>query len=254
LAKQTILVVRVRPDLEVHAQRLLFFTRMLHISGEVTSVISPVQGAVVDIEVGKRTTTVRTDPQGAFTASIALPLTGLFLGPQDLRVKVVPQEPWHGLVEHEEKVFIIGVANVGLLAMVVGYGAVLLGLARRRQKRRLLAESVVPPAPDAEPGFTPESRHLQALPYGDLMEVGSSRERVLSSYYAAAQALQVRRHVPFRSSFTLRDFLRALQTRIESAFAELTGLAERALYRSRQPGAGEWRRAEELAEQVKKEE
>ena len=80
------------------------------------------------------------------------------------------------------------------------------------------------------------------------------RGRIVSAYNRAARLLESSLAVSFRWHFTLRDFLRAVGLHVGSAFAEVTELAERALYSSRATDESEAQRAEELAKSVGREE
>jgi len=178
----------------------------------------------------------------------------LFLGPQSLQVRVDPEEPWYSHVHREVRVFIINVTNLGLLVLLASYVGVVGSLAWRRS--RGLAPSALPEVPSphiGEPGYAPVEEPRLRVPSLAFAEPGSPRMRIVSSYHSAAEFLAARRAIPLRPSFTLRDFLRAVGVPIKSAFAELTSLAERALYRSREPEEADPQRAEELSEQVKEE-
>ena len=250
---RTIEVVRVSPNLSVHAPGVTFLPRALKVSGTVTSAIGPLQDTRVVFGIGDDTTVVTTDARGRFSGSLDLPLMRLLLGPQSLQVKVDPEEPWHSPVQREVRVFIVSVTSLGLLALLVSYVGVLATLGWRR-RRTAAPSTVTMPLP-----------HLQEPVYGAVREPhgrvhvpffakpGSLKARIVSSYYSSAYLLAARRAVRLLPSFTLRDFLRAVGMQIRSAFAELTRLAEHALYRSPEPEEAEVRRAEELSEQVKEE-
>ena len=76
--------------------------------------------------------------------------------------------------------------------------------------------------------------------------------RIISAYQRGARVLESRFAVIFQPHFTLRVFLRSLGSRT-TAFLELTGLAERALYSPATAGEGDVRRAEQLADRVTEE-
>lgn len=253
-AMRTIQIVRVRPELSVHAPGVTFLPRALKVSGTVTSAFGPLQGTQVLLDFGGTTTTSTTDDHGNFSRSLDLSLMGAFLGPQSLRVSVVPEEPWHNPVEREVRVFIVNVTNLGLLVVLVSYVGVLGTFAWRR--RRAAGPLAAPEAAwprVGEPGYVPVQEPRLRVPSLPFAKAGSLRACIVSSYYSAAHFLAAQRATPLFPSFTLRDFLRAVGVQIRSPFAELTRLAERALYRSPDPEETDPQRAEELSEQVKEE-
>ena len=251
-AELPVQIARARPEVSVHAPGVAFLQRTLKVSGTVTSVFGPLQGARVALGLEDDVTTVRTDAGGNFSGSLDLPAMALFLGPRSFRVKVEPEEPWYGPVRREARVFIVNATNLGLLSISAVYVLLLAGFAWRRRRAVTLPRALETPSPRLPgPGYAAVEELREGVWVPFFAEPGSPKARIVSSYYSAAHLLGARRSVPLLPSFTLRDFLRAVGAQVKSAFAELTGLAEGALYRSREPEEGDPQRAEELSEQVR---
>ncbi|MDP3061641.1 MAG: hypothetical protein Q8O40_00295 [Chloroflexota bacterium] len=248
---RTIQTTRILPDLSLHAPRWTFFPRTYTVSGAVSSSLGPLANAKIELAFGSDTRTTSSDARGSFSAQFNLPLSRLFLGPRSIRASVTPQEPWYNQVQKEASVFIVNVTNTGLTLLLVAYLVIVLGIAWRRQKWATSAvqEPLAPVAPEPRQVLRQAPRAATVF----FAEPGKPRARIVSSYHRAAQLIVERRRVSTRPSFTLRDLLRAIGVGIGSAFAQLTSLAERALYRIEEPEDAEAQQAETLSERVREE-
>ncbi|MFQ5873134.1 MAG: DUF4129 domain-containing protein, partial [Dehalococcoidia bacterium] len=110
--------------------------------------------------------------------------------------------------------------------------------------------TTVPRSPQPQHGGPGLRAALRPLAF---LDAESPRGRVLAAYFTAVRWLEARRRVSMRPSFTLRDFLAALGLRMGSAFADLTLLAEQALYASDRVDESDLRRAEVLVSRVAQE-
>ena len=141
------------------------------------------------------------------------------------------------------------VLSIAAISIVMG----LLLAMRRRRVRQSVATPVAPiptgvttfsgVAATASPSRSAQTYRNPATPEG----------RIVSSYYRAARLLESGLAITFQPHFTLRGFLRAIGLHMGSAFAELTQLAERALYSFQNTDESEALHAEELAKAVEEE-
>ena len=193
-------------------------------------------------------TTVRTDDRGRFSGSLALSLGQLFLGPQTLQITVQPGEPWHSAISTQVAVFIVNVANLGVLSIAVSYFAFLLAMIWRRQRYRSSPVPAHEPAP-LLPGTqgTPVVTPLVSAPAWAYIDPNTPRGRIVSAYHRAARFLESDLGVSFQPHYTFRDFLATIGSHVRTAFAELTRITERALYGVYGYDEQEARHAEELA-------
>ena len=247
ISKETTLhIVKISPEVHIDAPSLTVIPSTVHVSGTVSSPF-PLQQARVIVEMGGDWTEVETSDGGEFSASVSIGLDLVFVGPEDLVVKVEPVEPWHRPVEVEVRVFVVNLTNVGItLVVAVGLGVLLVtkrrGRAERGEAPSLEAPVVVERPAEAVPGLEPAVRFE------------GFKGRLLEAYLRAAVTVQKATGVPTQPHMTLREFLREATPGMQSVvepFARLTRLAERALYSPHVPGTDDADEAERLALEVK---
>lgn len=257
-AERPLEVVLARPTLTLDAPGFAFLPGDVRVSGDLASELGPLVNALVTLELTGKRVQVRTDGDGHFTASLGVSLSGAFLGPQALHVMVDPAEPWHLGVSREVSIFIVNGVNLGLLTLAFVYvGTVLAMIWRRRRARRRAPAILEAEAAGRAMGSKVSPTAVAPLPAAPADfgagELGGLRRRVVVAYFTAARFLEASRAVSMHPYFTLRDFLGALGLHMGSSFAELTLLAERALYAPSGPGEAEVQRAEELVHRVSRE-
>lgn len=245
-------VLLVTPQLSVRSRVFSFLPRRLKISGNVTSELGPLQNASVTLELGDRSQQVKTDDQGKFSGSITPPLTRLLLGPQTLVVTVDPEEPWSRSVSQEVSLFIVNVANLGILSLVLSYlgAALFLTIRRRRMREGMPSEGAKRITEDIDMEDGPPQTIEAAAPAWSITQLGRSQNLVIAAYFSSVRFLEASRAVSMQPYFTLRDFLSAIGERMGNAFPELTAIAERALYAAHALEDSDVVRAEELAARV----
>lgn len=239
-------------NLTVRSPAFSLDPRSMGVSGTATSQFGPLKDATVTLRMGDaRPTVLHTDDQGAFSGPVALPFVRLLLpGFQRLTVRVDAFEPWHRDLHEETSLFVFNMTNVIFMALVLAY----LGAATARllaRARRVRGKEIGEPS--AVPGFT------GGLPSEDARgalvprQASATRARIAEAYLTAARFLGTTRGVFLLPSVTLRDFLTAIGIHVGSAFTELTGLTERAVYGSGEPADADVSHAEDLARAVQRE-
>jgi len=246
ISKETILhISKISPEVDIDAPSLTVIPSTVHVSGTVSSPF-PLQQARVIVEMGGNSTEGETSDQGEFSASVSIGLDLVFVGPEDLVVKVEPIEPWHRPVEVEVRVFVVNLTNVGItLVVAVGLGVLLVTKRRGRVERgeapSLEAPAAVERPDEAAPGLEP------------VVRFEGFKGRLLEAYLRAAVTVQKATGVSAQANMTLREFLREATPGMQSAvkpFARLTRLAERALYSPHVPESDDAAEAEGLALEV----
>lgn len=247
-------IIQARPRLDLHSPDLNFLPRSIPISGSVLSELGPVRNAAVDLRLGGRSVSLRTDEQGRFSSSLPVSLGDLFVGSQTLEVTLRPAEPWHQTVTQQVDLFIVNVTNLSIISLVSIYLLVVAGVVWRRQRKSNSYGPVHAPA-------TSPSDVTSALVPGPTDPIASSpylgpdtpRGRIVGAYHRTARLLERRLAVSLQPCYTLRDFLRSTGYRASSAFADLSEATERALYAVHGPGEEEVQQAQRLAREVEEE-
>lgn len=248
-------IIQASSQLTVRSPLLTFLPQSIPASGEITSVLGPLRDPKVMLRVGDAQTQLQTDDQGQFSGSVDLSLSNnLFLGPQTLEVTVQPAEPMYGVLTQRITLFIINITNLAILSMVALCIPSALTMAWRKQhNNQTFTASGSPALPIySVPGVSviPGLPLVESRTYVD---TSSTRGRVVFAYHSAARFLELSLAMAFLPSFTLRDFLIAIDSQANAAFTDLTSLAERALYATQHMDEGEARRAERLAQTVQEE-
>jgi len=246
VSKGTLLnIVRMLPEVDVDAPTFTLIPSTIHVRGKVHSPL-PLEGARVSVEMGDASTEVETLEEGEFSAKLSMGLDLVFVGLEELVVKVEPVEPWHGPVEVKVRVFVINLTNVGLTVVAAAVLGVLLVTKRRGRTGK-------EEAPPLDAPLVVERRTEAAPVAKPAVKFEGIKGRLLEAYLRAAVVVEEATRVRMEPHMTLREFMREATPRMHSAFeafARLTALAERALYSSHVPEAEEAAEAEKLTLEV----
>lgn len=229
--------------IEINRTAITSPPRQLSVSGRVVSGL-PLGEVRIEVEFAGEYKIVTTNADGEFEAVFGLPLNSIPLGSHSIKVRAIPADKWHAESESTGSIFVVDAMNLGLISLAfVSTGALAYGRLRSRRSRRgSNAEAgLVTPAQSAASPFLP-ARPLEL------------RQRVLHSYADAVSGLQGPTGIMPAPDATLREYLgRVLPELGEAgpAFADLTRLAEAALYSSRAPSEQEAGMAETLARRIK---
>lgn len=216
------------------------------INGRVYDKSSPIPDILVTLGFGNSSGTTRTSPDGSFTALLEAPLDLSFIGPRELTMAVEPDEPHYAPLQKNRQLFTINSVNTGLiLAALSALGFFFFRRSRARvtEDRAISASEVmalpaIVPKPAPAPGLT------------------GIRGRILSAYQGGLEAVERVIGVHMTPDTTLREFLKTatrLSPQVNGRFAELTTMAEMALYARYNPRKDSATRAEHLAAAIKEE-
>jgi hypothetical protein len=254
-ASKNLELVQPNSNLTVRSPLVTFLPRSIPASGEVTSVLGPLRNAKVTLRVGKSQTQLQTDDQGQFSGSVDLSLNNFFPGLQTLDIAVQPAEPMYGELTQRVTLLIINATNLAILAIVGLCIPSALTMAWRKHNNNqtfIASDRSELPIRGSAPGVSVIPAPLPAESWA-YIDTGSPRGRVVWAYRSAAQFLEFSLEKVFLPSFTLRNFLITVGSQASTAFTDLTGLAERALYATQPTDEEEARQAEGLAKAVHEE-
>lgn len=240
----TVSVVTVYVDTRIPAVTLL--PRDIQISGMVYSGLGPLGDTLVSLQLDKSSTTVRTSDSGRFTASLETRLGLSLIGSQEILINVAPPGPRATTTNLKKQIFIINPLTISLiLTILVGLWLVI----RRRIRTRTYTEKETTPA---EVVAVPTIARSPA----PIPKLTGIKGQVLSAYRGVLAALERINGVMMSPEVTLREFLKIARlpsSTTATLFAELTTIAESALYSAYTPRRATVARAEELAASIKEE-
>jgi hypothetical protein len=219
-------VVLAPSVISLQAPSLVRSPGVVDVEGRLRSGSDAVSGAEVRLVLGDAATTGRTRADGSFRLSVSLPAGLAMVGPQDLVIVALPTEPWIAPACARRRIFVVNMLSLGLLAAAVA--PLVPWYARTRRKRRNLRQD---PSPSA-----PRDLLITEVPGTPLLGA-SWHEKLLRLYADTVHELERAAGVRLGSSMTLREFRDAVLLRLDlPAFAEMTALAEKALYSRTQVG------------------
>jgi hypothetical protein len=250
--ESTMNVVKMASKIDVKVPSFVVLPAGIYVEGKATSAFSPVGLAAVTIDVASASVDTETSANGEFNATLKMPLNLVFVGVQEVDVKVEPAEPWQASSQTQVSVFIVNPVNLGLASSVfVVIGAVL---------------STKWGKPKPEKGEGGEKKQvvsalaLQPESLGSVVILRESefmlevvREKVLEAYVKAMRTIESLNGISLQPQMTLREFLHDAQPKLGEAvnpFSDLTALAEKALYSPHSPEMKEVAKAEDLAAKV----
>ncbi len=231
--------------IDAQTPSLILLPKSIRIHGTVNYDLGPVPDARVSLTLNNSSSTVRTSPDGSFTALLKAPIDLSFIGQKEMTIDVEPLEPWATNLKVERQLIAINPLTTGLILVILV--ALTLLVCRRSQtayepKGSPLAEIIELPAPTPlkvpRPGLT------------------GIKGRILSAYWGGLEAIEKMCGINMAPHITLREFLRmikALLPKITGQFSELTTIAENALYSGYRQHKDTAATAEQLAEDIKEE-
>jgi len=222
-AWRTIQISRVIPSMVADTRQWVTVPGRLSVSGSVTSQIGPIRNAAVQVSVGRQQYQATTSELGTFQLSTDLPAALTLIGPTALSVLVLPNEPWVAPVAQDQRILVINLVSVGVLATVLMGGVVL--LFRRTGKPALIE---VFPETSAEVPLAPAQLPKAMVP---VRIAGPLAKELLTIYQQVLQRIETGAAIHAEANTTLREFARRVPLRLEGdPLWRMTGLAELALY------------------------
>jgi archaellum component FlaC len=243
---QTINISRLPIYIETQTPTLVILLKAIRINGRVYHQLGPVPDARVSLNFKDSSITTTTSPDGSFTMSLGAPLDLSLATPQELTMTVAPVEPWYATLRVKRPLFTINPISTGLILVILM--ALWLLIYRRGQAR-------VPEEKDLSQAQVIELPAITPAPEPKLKLTGI-KGRILSAYRGGLEAVAKITGVGMAPNITLREFLKMatlLSPTATGQFAELTAIAETALYSARSLRQDTAARAEELAATIKEE-
>jgi hypothetical protein len=266
---RTINISRLPVHIDTQTPNLVILPGAIRVSGDVYYEFGPLPDARVILKLKNFSSTSRTSPDGKFTDAIKLPVLpesvplsanpfyvstparGSSFEPslirsQEIIITIEPLEPWCTPLQIKRQVLTINPLITGLtLVFLAALGL----LIYRRSKTRMYEGSGVPQAEIMElPAITPPPEPRPILT--------GIKGRILSAYRVGLEAVETISGIFMAPNVTLREFLKTVTLLPPTAigqFAELTAIAESALYSDYRPHEDTATRAEQLAINIKEE-
>lgn len=260
---KTLTVAKVKPEIMVYAPKFIVLPQKVDLTGEVRSPlllqgrveltgevrsILPLAGAALTLQMAGVSTTSTVD-EGDFKLGVDLPLRFDVMGFEEMRVNLVPSEPWHLSTGHKVNTFVL---NLVYLTIVVA-ALILTGVAILMKRLRIVRKKEIPFISSKNlpgPGMATEL-YLPVIK----VSPGDNTGIILRAYYLAAAGVQRLARVLFKPQMTLREFLSQVTPplgKFAELFAKLTSLAEKALYSRYILGNNEASLAQNLASQLRR--
>jgi hypothetical protein len=243
---RTINISRLPINIIAQTPTLVLLPKVIRINGKVYHELSPVSDALVSFKFKDSSITTTTSSDGNFTASLEAPLDISLVSPQELTMTVTPLEPWYTTLRIKRQLFTINPISTGLTLVIF----IALGLfIYRKSQSRVREEKAIPQTQVIElPAVTP-------LPEPKAKLTGI-KGRILSAYRGGLDAIAKITGVGMAPNVTLREFLKMttlLSPSTIGQFAELTAIAETALYSTRILHKDMATKAERLSATIKEE-
>lgn len=271
-AARTLMVGGLSPELRLMGPAYGLAPGRLSLTGDVTSPLGPVGGLVV-AHLGRAVGGAVLDQTGMFRVEIRVGGSLDLVGPQVVRVEVVPREPWHATSSAARSIFIINVANLGALALLLPAAAA--GFARRRRSRAGSWDVQMPAAGLPAPAAAGAGPRTVPAPAAMLAGEAGPVRSIALLYVQAVRLVETRLGVRASGEMTMREFLERVTSALGSgvastlpgggppslpggtppsppggAFRALTMLVERAVYSAHRPGDEDVRWAEALVAEI----
>ena len=124
--------------LNFNAPSFVFLPSELHISGTVNSASGPLKNALVTLEFANVSDTVLTKDDGSFNSTMNIPLSTIFAGTQNIKVSVLPAEPWQESAQKNVGIFVLNSIStaISLAASFSVFGVLYLKFAKIQNEEK----------------------------------------------------------------------------------------------------------------------
>ena len=107
----------------------------IKLNGELYSEIGPLDNAFITFEINEKITQVYGSGDGTFSGQIKKGMEISLLGYQQINVQIQPAEPWNAPLEKTFNIYVINIANLGIILAVLIIITVILRLNIRKRSR-----------------------------------------------------------------------------------------------------------------------
>jgi len=244
---QVVKISRLPIYIDAQTTGITILPGTIRLSGQAYHELGPVPDARVSLQFKDLSSTTRTSPDGSFTTSLKAPLDLSPAERQGLMITVTPAEPWYAATQVNKPLFTINLLSTGFILVFL---IALVLLVHRKSQALVSEERDTPQTQVIElPAITPSPE-----PKPKLTEIKGIKGRILAAYRGALEAVEKVSGASMSPNITLREFLKmaALLPPIAiKRFAELTAVAEIALYSARSLHKDTAAKAEQLAVIIK---
>lgn len=235
-ASAALSVMRVIPNLDLDVPGIAVIPGSVDIKGRLYSDISPVSGARVETGLDRSRAEFATSDNGTFDARLTMSMGFGIIGSQDLKMTVIPREPWHDTLVFTRKVLVINLINVGVILAILVFLGVYLP-AKLKKKPEVYPEqgagiemTVIQP----QPALKSADGTLSVIPAAGTSEIPvEPRKGILNWYRLAINVVQRIANAVLKPNQTLREFAGETGAFLGPAagyFAEFTRIVERLIY------------------------
>jgi hypothetical protein len=242
-------VTKVTSELNFNAPSFVFLPSEFHVFGRVNSASGPLSHALVSLEFANVSNTVFTMDDGSFNSTLNIPLSTIFAGTQNIKVSVLPAEPWQGPVQKNVGVFVLNSVStaISLAASFSICGVLYLKFARSKikKKEQMIHDNL------EEPHRT--ATNVAEIPIKSELKFEGVKGKILEAYIEALRNIESLTGITISQNMTLHEFLHLTKQSLGNAvspFADLTSLAERALYSTNIPEEQDLLKAKGYADEI----
>ncbi len=203
----------------------------LWLSGTVRSTL-PIESPRITVRWNDEVTTVEVTG-GEFELAVPYPVSPWIVGRCSVQAEMLPNEPWHRPAATELSFSVVNLLVYG--AGAVAFWGLLFWLVLARRRRLFVLQSGVSEGASVAAGRV--ARHGPSADRGTVSATEPYRRLVVHLYETAVALLLSSSGIVRRPSTTLREFLAVSRDAVGHAWrllAELTRLAEEALYSQRE--------------------
>jgi len=244
-------IQRMATKLEVSMPSLVVAPSSMYINGSVASASGPLAGANVRVVFANDSVVVKSAIDGSFNVTVDVPFSSVFAGNQELKVIVVPTQPWQAVAQKTEGIFVLNIFGI-VVALVCSFAVVFVVYSRFGSK---VKKGQVPS--QAEQTFLPSKDVAAVQVVGEVslpaVKFEGLKGRVLMAYVKALNLVQAVTGESLMPDMTLHEYLVVAGAKcgdVFKVFSDLTVLAERSLYSSHAITEAEAVAAEQLVEDI----
>jgi hypothetical protein len=250
-------VTRMTPAIDLKTPRVILVPWSTHFSGTVSSRSGPLGGAAVKMGLRGTEAEVASSGNGTFDAGMKMGWGFDLFGSDQLKVEVMPREPWNEPVTITRNVFVVNVVNCGALLVILVFLAIYVPYRLKGRLDRRPSKAALPqPQPiEPAPAYSAEAASPSPTEEATGEPTGRPRERILRWYSLVLKLVQRITRVAFRPDQTLREFTRETEAALGplgKRLMEFTRLAERLLYSKHEPSEEDVEATRLLSENIKK--
>ncbi len=235
-----ITVSQAKTYLDLSLPNLCLIPGTISIDGELYSELGPLKNALITMEMSDKTAQSQSSMEGAFTGGINKGMEFSLLGYQQINIQIQPSEAWNAPLEVNRDIYVINVANLGIILAVLIILTIVLRvkIGKRSRWSPQLGTGLTEEQSPAPISLTKAKIGPDTVIIWNKHEKNSLYARIVDWYIRSLKIIAEITSTTIKPQQTIREYAEETSPKLgflSQLFNEFTGFIERLLYSGCKP-------------------